>query len=56
MKPWFPEVSERGEWEHRERHYRRFLPKATRVIVPGETGREQVVRFFGVEPEQLPAA
>jgi glycosyltransferase involved in cell wall biosynthesis len=51
MKPWFPEVSSRGEWEHRERHYRRYLPKATRVIVPGETGREQVVRFFGVAPE-----
>ena len=50
MKPWFPEVSERGEWEHRERHYRRYLPKATRVIVAGETGRDQVVRFFGVEP------
>lgn len=49
MKPWFPEVSARGEWEHRERHYRRYLPKATRVIVPGETGREQVVRFFGVD-------
>ena len=51
MKPWFPEVSERGEWERRERHYRRYLPKATRVIVPGETGREQVVRFFGVDPD-----
>jgi glycosyltransferase involved in cell wall biosynthesis len=51
MKPWFPEVSERGEWEHRERHYRRYLRKATRVIVAGETGREQVVRFFGVAPE-----
>jgi glycosyltransferase involved in cell wall biosynthesis len=51
MKPWFPEVSGHGEWEHRERHYRRYLPKATRVIVPGETGREQVVRFFGVDPD-----
>ena len=51
MKPWFPEVSAEGEWEHRERHYRRYLPKATRVIVPGETGRDQVVRFFGVMPE-----
>ena len=51
MKPWFPEVSARGEWEHRERHYVRYLRKATRVIVAGETGREQVVRFFGVAPE-----
>lgn len=51
MKPWFPEVSARGEWEHRERHYDRYLRKATRVIVAGERGREQVVRFFGVAPE-----
>jgi glycosyltransferase involved in cell wall biosynthesis len=51
MKPWFPEVSADGEWEHRERHYQRYLPKATRVIVAGETGRDQVVRFFGVPPE-----
>ena len=50
-KPWFPEVSAEGEWEHRERHYRRYLPKATRVIVAGETGAEQVVRYFGVPPE-----
>ena len=51
MKPWFPEVTVEGEWEHRERHYLRFLRKATRVIVPGEVGAEQVVRFFGVAPE-----
>jgi glycosyltransferase involved in cell wall biosynthesis len=51
MKPWFPEVSSDGEWEHRERHYQRYLRKATRVIVAGETGRDQVVRFFGVLPE-----
>lgn len=51
MKPWFPEVSADGEWEHRERHYNRYLRKATRVIVAGETGRDQVVRFFGVAPE-----
>jgi glycosyltransferase involved in cell wall biosynthesis len=51
LKPWFPEVSRDGEWEHRERHYDRFLRKATRVIVPGETGREQVSRLFGVLPE-----
>jgi glycosyltransferase involved in cell wall biosynthesis len=51
MKPWFPEVSRHGEWEHRERHYSRYLRKATRVIVAGETGREQVVQFFDVAPE-----
>jgi glycosyltransferase involved in cell wall biosynthesis len=51
MKPWFPEVSAGGEFERRERFFNRYLPKATRVIVPNETGREQVVRFYRVETE-----
>jgi glycosyltransferase involved in cell wall biosynthesis len=51
QKPWFPEVTVEGEWEHRERYYRRHLPKATRIIVAGETGAEQVVRFFAVPRE-----
>jgi glycosyltransferase involved in cell wall biosynthesis len=50
-KPWFPELSRRGEFERRERLIHRYLPKATRVIVPSQTSREQVVHFYGVAPE-----
>ena len=57
QKPWFPEVSLRGEFERRERLCTRYLPKATRVIVPNEAGRDQVVRFYDVSPENcLPLA
>lgn len=51
--PWYPEVSRGGEWERRDAHYRRYLPKATRVIVPNASGAEQVRRHFGLRPERL---
>jgi glycosyltransferase involved in cell wall biosynthesis len=51
IKPWFPEVRAFGEFERRERFYHRYLPKATRVIVPNEAGVEQVGRFYRVPPE-----
>jgi glycosyltransferase involved in cell wall biosynthesis len=51
--PWYPEVSRGGEWERRHAHYSRYLPKATRVIVPNASGAEQVSRHFGLRPERL---
>jgi glycosyltransferase involved in cell wall biosynthesis len=52
-QPWFPEVSAGGEWERRHYHYSRFIPKATRVIVPNEAGRDQIVRHFLIDPERV---
>jgi glycosyltransferase involved in cell wall biosynthesis len=51
IKPWFPEVTIRGEFERREAFFQRYLPKATRVIVPSAAGVEQVGRFYAVPPE-----
>lgn len=52
-QPWFPEVSANGEWEIRHAHYSRYLPKATRVVVPNESGREQVMRSFGLPSSRI---
>ena len=52
-KPWFPEVSRQGEWQRRHRHYARFIPPATRVIVANEAGREQLVRHFSLDAERV---
>jgi glycosyltransferase involved in cell wall biosynthesis len=52
-QPWFPELRERGEWELRHEHYSRYVPKATRVIVPNEAGREQLLRWFPLPPERV---
>lgn len=46
--PWFPEVRRGGEWERRELHYRRWLPRAARVIVPNAAGADQVERYYSV--------
>ena len=51
--PWYPEVTRGGEWERRDAHYRRYIPQATRVIVPNAAGAEQVRRHFGLRPERL---
>jgi glycosyltransferase involved in cell wall biosynthesis len=52
-QPWFPEVSRKGEWERRDHQYSRYLRKATRVIVPNEAGREQLLRLFPLRPERV---
>lgn len=52
-QPWFPEISAGGEWERRHHHYSRFIPRATRVIVPNEAGRDQVVHHFLIDPERV---
>jgi glycosyltransferase involved in cell wall biosynthesis len=51
-QPWFPEVSSAGEWERRHQHYSRYVPRATRVIVPNEAGRHQLARHFDASPER----
>jgi glycosyltransferase involved in cell wall biosynthesis len=52
-QPWFPEVSGAGEWERRHSYFSRYIPKATRVIVPNEAGGRQVVERFGIPPCRL---
>ena len=44
---------EKGEWERRWHYFRRFIPRATAVIVPNEVGRAQVQRHFGLEDERV---
>jgi glycosyltransferase involved in cell wall biosynthesis len=52
-QPWFPEVSARGEWERRHHYFSRYIPKATRVVVPNEAGRNQVERYWRIEPDRF---
>ena len=52
-QPWFPEVSADGEWELRHVFYSRYVPRATRIIVPNEAGAEQLMRHFRVGSERV---
>ena len=49
-KPYFPEITGNGEWNHRERSYQRELPKALAVITGTRTGKAQIEHFYGVDP------
>jgi len=52
--PFFPEVSTRGwTWEAREAHYRSVLPRAARIFSGTPTGKEQIVRAYGVHPDNI---
>ena len=52
-QPWFPEVSADGAWRLRERFFSRYVEQATRVIVPNEAGRDQVVERYRVGAERF---
>jgi glycosyltransferase involved in cell wall biosynthesis len=52
-QPWWPEVSVDGQWEQRDRYFSNYIPKATRVIVPNSAGREQVERYWRIEPDRF---
>jgi glycosyltransferase involved in cell wall biosynthesis len=52
-QPWFPEVSAGGEWELRHGFYTRYVPRATRIIVPNAAGGEQLMRHFHVGADRV---
>jgi glycosyltransferase involved in cell wall biosynthesis len=54
LQPFFPEFVPNGmTWEAREAHHARALPRATRVFTGTEVGREQLIRFYGVNPANV---
>lgn len=50
-QPGFPEVSTRGEYGRRERHYRNVCCWARGILVESALGKEQVVESYGANPE-----
>ena len=49
----FPEVSTRGEYFSRERHYRNICRWAKGILVDSEVGKQQVVESYGAAPERI---
>jgi glycosyltransferase involved in cell wall biosynthesis len=52
-QPWFPEVSRNGLWEQRHHYFSRYIPKATRVIVPNPAGADQIMHAWGINQERI---
>lgn len=53
LQPQFPEVSASGEWQRRERHYRRWLPRARVILAGTQAGREEIKRFYNIGDERI---
>jgi glycosyltransferase involved in cell wall biosynthesis len=53
-QPFFPEVSTTGWiWEARERAFGSILPRASRIITGTQTGKSEILTFYGVSPENV---
>ena len=49
--PWFPEL--KPGWENREHLAKLVLPRASIVITGTSEGRNQIVNFYGVHPDNI---
>jgi len=47
LQPEFPEVSADGEWESREYLFRNGIRHATIVLAESQTGKEDILNFYG---------
>ena len=47
VQPWFPEVSEKGEWRERERLYSELVGRASAVLVGTSAGAEEIRSAYG---------
>lgn len=48
--PFFPELIEKGEFHRRENLYSQTLPRAARVFVGTDVGKNEIQRYYGVAP------
>jgi glycosyltransferase involved in cell wall biosynthesis len=47
VQPWFPEVSEKGEWRERERLYSECVGRASAVVVGTNVGANELREAYG---------
>lgn len=53
IQPWFPEVSQYGEWEVRESRLAPFLQRAAGIIAGTQAGKEEIVRFYRIPEDRI---
>jgi glycosyltransferase involved in cell wall biosynthesis len=53
LQPWFPEVSENGEWERREKYYRKVLRKSSIILAGTSTGREEISHLYNIPKSRI---
>jgi glycosyltransferase involved in cell wall biosynthesis len=53
VQPWFPEVSDNGQFRQREACFAEGLQRAAFVITPSDETRAQVSQFYGVPADRV---
>ena len=53
LQPWFPEVSEKGQWYGREISHLWSLQRASFIIAGTKAGQEEISRIYGVPKERI---
>ncbi len=54
LQPFFPEVSVTGwTWDQREATYGTLLPRAARIVTGTKTGKDEIVRFYAPNPDNV---
>jgi glycosyltransferase involved in cell wall biosynthesis len=54
LRPYFPEVSVTGwTWDAREKSYSTVLPRASRVLTGTQAGKDEILRFYGLDPNNV---
>jgi glycosyltransferase involved in cell wall biosynthesis len=52
-QPFYPEVSEKGLWASRERHFSTAIRRAAVVITGSDNGKKEIERYYQVPPERI---
>jgi glycosyltransferase involved in cell wall biosynthesis len=52
-QPYFPEVSDGGEWDRRERHFWGSLRRATWVVTGTSVGKADIEKCFGILGDRI---
>jgi len=53
LQPWFPEVSAKDEWNTREKLHSTGIRRASAVIIGTQSGRQEIINFYGVPSERV---
>lgn len=53
LQPFFPEVSQLGIWENRERWISLTLRRATAIVSGTNVGKKEIQNFFSIPPQRI---
>lgn len=53
IQPWFPEVSQNGQWQGRENYYADYLRRASFILTPNQTGQNEIACSYQIPAERF---